>query len=495
MSLPNQIEKIPWSLFERIPRVSFWFTCSPLSGYVSKIQKLYGVGPFTGFYIFQDGNLYMYKKSYSLKEAGIKLLEKSRNDNFLLISTILSDIEKGCSNLLEKCQSLKNRQTDENLINFAQTFTHLYEIHSDIWIKGQAINLLEHGHSLIGEELQNKITELGISKGEVTVIIHTLTTSESYSFAQKEEQELVQLAKAMKNENEIETHFKKYSFLGYEWTGPGFSLDYFKQRLELLQKEKNIALYERPEANYRKHVNDEKNKIIAKYNLTNDIIELAKILSRIAYLKSYRVDASWFFYWTIEPYFKKLAKEKSLSFSQIQFLKPTEIADLFSGKEIDPDIANMRKKMYAIYFHDQISEEFFGSKAAEILAYLQQSTKNHHAEVNILQGEAGSPGKANGIVKIIDHSSEMGKMNKGDILVSHTTNPTLVPAMKLAAGIVADIGGVTSHAAIISRELGIPCVTGTKIATQVLKDGDRVEVDAYQGLVTVLGQLLQNNPK
>ena len=63
------------------------------------------------------------------------------------------------------------------------------------------------------------------------------------------------------------------------------------------------------------------------------------------------------------------------------------------------------------------------------------------------------------------------------------TTPDFVPAMKKAAAIVTEQGGITSHAAIVSRELGVPCVIGTKIATRVLKDGDLVEVDANKGIV------------
>ena len=80
----------------------------------------------------------------------------------------------------------------------------------------------------------------------------------------------------------------------------------------------------------------------------------------------------------------------------------------------------------------------------------------------------------------------MGKMEKGNIMVAHTTFPALIPAMKKAAAIVTDDGGITCHAAIVARELKIPCVVGTKIATQVLKDGDLVEVDADKGIVKIL---------
>ena len=87
------------------------------------------------------------------------------------------------------------------------------------------------------------------------------------------------------------------------------------------------------------------------------------------------------------------------------------------------------------------------------------------------------------------NSNDIGKMKQGDILVAPATNPDVVPAMKKAAAIVTDAGGVTSHAAIISRELGVPCLIGTKISTKVLKDGDYVEVDAEtNGVVKIINR-------
>lgn len=104
-------------------------------------------------------------------------------------------------------------------------------------------------------------------------------------------------------------------------------------------------------------------------------------------------------------------------------------------------------------------------------------------KVDVLQGTCACPGKAKGKVKIINLPEEMAKMEKGDIMVSHTTFPALVPAMKKAAAIITEDGGITCHAAIVSREMQIPCLVGIKIALQVLKDGDKVEVDAEKGIV------------
>jgi len=77
-------------------------------------------------------------------------------------------------------------------------------------------------------------------------------------------------------------------------------------------------------------------------------------------------------------------------------------------------------------------------------------------------------------------------MQKGDILISIATNPDLVPAMKIAGAIVTDVGGITCHAAIVSRELNIPCVVGTKIATKALHEGDLIDVDATHGIVRII---------
>ncbi len=101
----------------------------------------------------------------------------------------------------------------------------------------------------------------------------------------------------------------------------------------------------------------------------------------------------------------------------------------------------------------------------------------------LLRGLPASPGIASGRVKIIYSADEIDKIEKGDVLVTTMTNPDMVRAMEKAAAIVTDEGGITSHAAIVSRELGVPCIVGTERATKVLKNGQLVTVDAYKGVV------------
>jgi len=101
----------------------------------------------------------------------------------------------------------------------------------------------------------------------------------------------------------------------------------------------------------------------------------------------------------------------------------------------------------------------------------------------ILKGLAVSPGTATGVVRIVHGLEDISKIQQGDILVTVMTSPDLVPTMSKSAAIITDSGGTTCHAAIVSREMGIPAIVGTQKATQVLKDGQLVTVDAYHGLV------------
>jgi len=101
----------------------------------------------------------------------------------------------------------------------------------------------------------------------------------------------------------------------------------------------------------------------------------------------------------------------------------------------------------------------------------------------LLTGSPASPGIGIGPAKIIKDSSAIGEVKNGDILVAEMTTPDFVPAMKRAAGIVTDRGGRTCHAAIVSRELGVPCVVGTGNATQILRSEQLVTVDAYKGRI------------
>jgi len=127
-------------------------------------------------------------------------------------------------------------------------------------------------------------------------------------------------------------------------------------------------------------------------------------------------------------------------------------------------------------------------KVSEEKTTKEESKENGEQKIEssqdvILSGFSASPGVGSGSVKIVHSITDLSKIQKGNILVARMTNPDYVAAMERASAIVTDEGGTTCHAAIVSREMGIPCVVGTEKATQVLKDGQEITVDGSKGKV------------
>lgn len=114
---------------------------------------------------------------------------------------------------------------------------------------------------------------------------------------------------------------------------------------------------------------------------------------------------------------------------------------------------------------------------------------NTSAAIKEISGNVGCKGKAKAYVRVILSEDDFSKFQEGEILVTSMTRPEFVPLMKKSKAIITDEGGVACHAAIVSRELNIPCIVGTKNATRILKDGDLVEVDADKGIVRIIERI------
>ncbi|MDD5290914.1 MAG: PEP-utilizing enzyme [Patescibacteria group bacterium] len=117
---------------------------------------------------------------------------------------------------------------------------------------------------------------------------------------------------------------------------------------------------------------------------------------------------------------------------------------------------------------------------------LELTSENSDISKDSLSGTAAYKGKVLGIARLVTNKNELDKVLNGDILVSDATSPDYLPAMKKAAAFVTDEGGMTCHAAIVAREMNKPCIVGTKIATQFIEDGMKIEVDANKGTITII---------
>lgn len=175
---------------------------------------------------------------------------------------------------------------------------------------------------------------------------------------------------------------------------------------------------------------------------------------------------------------RQVAKETKLPVKNLLDLTRDELIATWGKKEPLPKDLKTRHTFSVLVFVKNKPQLFTGRQAKEI-----QSILTHVDASSDITGSTAYPGKITGSVRIVLDPSKARDFRIGDVLVTRMTRPEFLPLMKKAAGFVTDAGGILSHAAITARELKKPCIIGTKIATQVFKDGDRVEVDATKGIV------------
>jgi len=189
---------------------------------------------------------------------------------------------------------------------------------------------------------------------------------------------------------------------------------------------------------------------------------------------------------------KRISIEKKFG----KFLTIEEVKKVLSGKVSRGEVNNLNKKLQSRVKYYLLA----GGKIWDVSLedYLKKRDWELEKQVIRRDSQKGKDIKGltcfktkkilKGKIIIVQNKREIRKINEGDILVTPAVTPEYSPIYSNLLAIITDEGGITSHAAIVARELGIPCIIGTKIATQVLKDGDLVEVDADEGVVRILNQ-------
>ncbi len=263
-----------------------------------------------------------------------------------------------------------------------------------------------------------------------------------------------------------------------------YDLPYTEEQVEQMKKELNVKGLE------QQYIQFEKNK--KEFNHFVETIKNKELKQKViivhayAFLKTDRIDTWRMAMCELTAFFNYLASlHPQLSLKDATNLSALEIKEfLETGKLPDLKHIKLRSANKALYFfHQGIIEATTDEKTIqENFAALEAGNKG----ITELKGTTACKGKAQGTVKIITHSDHLQKIQEGDIFVAKYTFPSFTPFMLKCAAIVTDEGGITSHAAIVSREYNKPCVINTKRATSILKDGDVVEVDAERGTIKIL---------
>ncbi len=215
----------------------------------------------------------------------------------------------------------------------------------------------------------------------------------------------------------------------------------------------------------------------------------AYVASCISYLRQGGAEFSSVLMNKSFPVLSAIAGQARIPYRDMLSLLPTEI---FDGDHI---AKGLRKKIerrmndnWCMWTDEKNMTHLIDDKATVddlVRRFVPKPTSSKQTE---LIGQVANKGRATGVARVIFATYEFHNMQEGDVLVTTMTTPDFVILMQKASAIVTDMGGLLCHAAIVSRELGKPCVIGTKFATQILKDGDLVEVDANRGIVKILSR-------
>ncbi|MFH0829456.1 MAG: PEP-utilizing enzyme [Candidatus Kerfeldbacteria bacterium] len=370
--------------------------------------------------------------------------------------------------------------------------------------------------SYLSEEIQRRIEAhlRGIrTKPDTALKIYaTLTSSERMSEVQREEIARLKLTQSIHDDPHSKTilraltrgtfdvlrkrfpavmkvcerHVARFGWLTYAYSGPPMGLSYLATMLCATMKQRPAQRLQEIQRHFLT-IRAAKRALIRKYHLSPDIQYLVRVSAELMYMKDFRKGVYQKSYVAMDPVLIEIAKRLNLTLTEVKYLTFDEIRKALRGAFRGYAQAARKRTEWCAYDIRHGKVRVQGGHTAQWIARTLSSgaAATQPADSN-LHGQVAYPGIVRGIARIVLLEKDVPKVKPGDILVSSSTNPNLILAMQRAGAFVTDIGGITSHAAIVSRELKKPCIVGTKIATKSIRDGDRLEVDANHGIVRKL---------
>ena len=419
--------------------------------------------PLEGNIVTFDGkHAEMWIVKQKLDDNAEKLFKKvCCEDDFLekyrkLSNQLCSDAVK-----LAKKMSDPKEFPDEALGEYARDYYHMHGIAQSPVGTIRTLNRIGI-KKLIGF-LEGKVENVGN-------IVAILISTTKKSVVQQAEEELLQIA-ISGDKNRIKEYTKKYCWIPVGYADEeAWDEKHFLEELEKIVDP--VGSLEKIKSGIKK-LEAEKEKLLKELNPPKEIINLINVMSDFVYYKDYiRTHMNKSFYYS-NPLFSEIASRLGVSLADIKLFSGYEIAEMIESGKFDAEEAEKRKKAFVVGV-DGDQKILLSGKVA--LDFIQTEFKDDFSDTVELKGNPASSGKLEGEVLVI-HKQEDYHGEKDFILVTPMTTPELMHIAKNALAIVTDEGGITCHAAIISRELGIPCIVGTKHATKVLKNGDIVYVD------------------
>ena len=359
---------------------------------------------------------------------------------------------------------------------------------------------------MITEEIQDKV-----SKENIASTLACLTAPVHTSFSQDERISLLSLAEKLIrkkdtrevlntcNSEAVLRSVKKYPSLlkllsdhvsHFYWVensyyeAPFLDESYFLKTICELSKTSDILSSYRKEAGLCLENKKRKQALYKKLKISERLRSIITLSEDFSKWQDTRKSCVFRVNHFIFRILDEMASRLKLPPAELYYTIPSELQSVFLDRKYDRKKLQLRRSEGCAFAFTAKGWRLFEGK--EYRGIDQDIFFGNPGQRKVLKGVPASPGSAKGTVRVVFKPHELRNVKKGEIIVTNNTTPDFVPAMRRAAAVITEQGGITSHAAVVSRELKVPCIIGIKQVTHILKDGDLVEVDANHGVVKIL---------
>lgn len=476
-------------------RVSLLSLSPFVVGYTSDLAVKRGILPRVTDILshYKNDYAWFYFEKEPFEENAKSSLKKLLSDASFVKKIIYAEtLEKG-NQALKECKKIQKKDFKLSKKEAVAFIDFLFDV-----IKTQIslnyIAVLDLKDQIYSNYLKDYLGERVKGKDmSVNALMEQLLTPEYVTYTQQLRIEMLQLAikaKKSKSENyssEIEEIWNKWKWLSFSYRGPEFELDYFTHTFtELLKKPlKTLEAELEMLTHYSENILKDKKALYKKFGIDTKHQEFIEALSVLSYLKIYRKDTAFLLFFTFYSMLKHF--NKKINQDNLYYLTAKEAIQLINGTLSISRSELVARETNSVHcgMEDNVIVGDEAQKFVDRVVEKEDPIAALGGKISVLDGTTACLGKTGnwvyGKVKIINVPADMEKMEQGDILISVATTPDIMQAMKKASAIVTDHGGITCHAAIVSRELNIPCLIATKYATKVFKDDDRVIVCPRHG--------------
>ncbi len=339
-----------------------------------------------------------------------------------------------------------------------------------------------------GRFLEKEVKEILLKHGFKDDFGELVRSSKKLELS-KDQVELLRLARQIKGKrfselttaqkNRLKRHAEHFGWLSTTYhLGKPQSIEELYEKAQKSDPEKELKVIEGREDKYHQIMFSLQKKISKKE------LRTIQSMQEVIFSRNYQKETVNECQHRSEPFLQRIAEKIGVSWDDFLCLTPDE-AEQALAKKILPqkNILEARKKGYAVIIERR---KVFATTDVDKYLIKAEERDDFQPPAEMIKGQPGCRGKVIGVVRVIMEKRELNTFKEGEILVTSMTSIDFVPVMKKAAAIITNEGGITCHAAIVSRELNVPCVIGTNVATKILHTGDEVEVDATKGVVRIV---------